>query len=634
MEHGYKESFDGLNPVTRRQFLQTGTGVLASGIVFGKPAIPDVQISGVRYDAEVPDTLDLAERGGLLVNALTGAADTTHYYETYHGGHLDQRPPYMSHGGGGPCMPKAVHALPMMRIMSGSTFNRDFDGKMMEAITRDIEGDGLWWLKTEGCFWRAEAYKQDLVWISMSGRLMSALVDWYRYDHDSRWLEIAGRMGQALMKIAIYKDDYATYLDWFTRRGEKKACNGEIYVDGYALGGFIDWYAVSGDKKALAIAEKLAQAIQRPSLWKPSESPTMVSAAEHAHWEGHFHTTATGIVGLARYANVANDPQAKRFVADFYGYTRNFGVSRFGFVPAVIGPVRKNPNGKLQATGIPAEGCSVADMVRLAIMLSDGGFGDYWDDVDQSVRNHLVEHQLASRKLIEKVVAAGPEHKIDPRMETDERVIDRQLGAFVSGSDPTVSYGWWTMCCLGNCSVALYKAWESIIRCHDGIAQVNLLLNRASPWLDVESYLPYEGKVVLKNKTAQKVYVRVPAWVDKQAVKYRVNQKELPRHWVNNYLIVESLAPRDVATLEFPVVETEEKHTEAAFGVEYTCRFKGNTLVDISPRAARPGRATDTSDDGSRFQVNTGYPLYEREYYEAHKTPLKKVKRYASPIII
>ena len=27
----------------------------------------------------------------------------------------------------------------------------------------------------------------------------------------------------------------------------------------------------------------------------------------------------------------------------------------------------------------------------------------------------------------------------------------------------------------------------------------NLLLNRASPWMDIDSYIPYEGKVVLKN---------------------------------------------------------------------------------------------------------------------------------------
>ena len=29
---------------------------------------------------------------------------------------------------------------------------------------------------------------------------------------------------------------------------------------------------------------------------------------------------------------------------------------------------------------------------------------------------------------------------------------------------------------------------------------VNLLLNRASPWVDVDSHIPYEGRVDLKVK--------------------------------------------------------------------------------------------------------------------------------------
>ena len=158
---------------------------------------------------------------------------------------------------------------------------------------------------------------------------MTALVDWYRYDHDSRWLKIVDRMSQALMKIAIYKDDYADLHGPLHPRGrEKSKPIGEVYVDGYALRGFIDWYAASGDKKALAIAEKLARAIQRPYLWKPSEGSTMVSAAEHAHWEGHFHTTAMGIIGLAQYANATNDPRSEEVCGRFLRiYPQLWGVT-------------------------------------------------------------------------------------------------------------------------------------------------------------------------------------------------------------------------------------------------------------------------------------------------------------------
>jgi hypothetical protein len=79
---------------------------------------------------------------------------------------------------------------------------------------------------------------------------------------------------------------------------------------------------------------------------------------------------------------------------------------------------------------------------------------------------------------------------------------------FCAGTYPThLRVDDYAGCCTANCSDALYYVWESITRRRDGVATVNLLLNRASTWLDIDSYLPYEGKVVLRNKAAQSVLV-------------------------------------------------------------------------------------------------------------------------------
>jgi len=48
------------------------------------------------------------------------------------------------------------------------------------------------------------------------------------------------------------------------------------------------------------------------------------------------------------------------------------------------------------------------------------------------------------------------------------------------------------------------------------------LLHSAPPWLDIDSYLPYEGKVVIHNKTATDLSVRIPRWVDRSAVEVKV----------------------------------------------------------------------------------------------------------------
>ena len=102
-----------------------------------------------RYEATVPDTLDLAARAALAVNSLTASADPDQNYETYLCAHVDQRPAFFSHRAGGPCLAKPVQALPMMRVMSGSTLRADYDAKMLKAGLDLIEDDGLGFVNRE-----------------------------------------------------------------------------------------------------------------------------------------------------------------------------------------------------------------------------------------------------------------------------------------------------------------------------------------------------------------------------------------------------------------------------------------------------------------------------------------------------
>ena len=102
-------------------------------------------------------------------------------------------------------------------------------------------------------------------------------------------------------------------------------------------------------------------------------------------------------------------------------------------------------------------------------------------------------------------------------------------------------------------------AWCKARIFHAGVAQINLLLNRAAPWLDIDSYLPYEGKVVIKNKKAKDVSAWIPLWVNREALQCRVGGRRVPRVWVGNYLLVDNLSPRDQITLTFPVPQQTVK---------------------------------------------------------------------------
>jgi len=105
---------------------------------------------------------------------------------------------------------------------------------------------------------------------------------------------------------------------------------------------------------------------------------------------------------------------------------------------AGIGPL-KQIRVQTRGMGMPDEGCVVADMILLGILLSDGGTGDYWDDVDRYVRNQLAERQFLRRDLMEQMVALGPEHKIRPPKETGDHVIASGRLAGVAGNRPRPS---------------------------------------------------------------------------------------------------------------------------------------------------------------------------------------------------
>ena len=116
-------------------------------------------------------------------------------------------------------------------------------------------------------------------------------------------------------------------------------------------------------------------------------------------------------------------------------------------------------------------------------------------------------------------------------------------------------------CCTGNCERALYYAWESILNYEKsrGELKVNLMLNRTAPWADVDSYLPYSGRVEIKAKQPlTSVKVRAATWVDKQQVGCRVGGETRRISWNGSYLDAGSVNPGQTVTLEFPSAESAE----------------------------------------------------------------------------
>lgn len=541
---------------------------------------------GDHFSRIVPDTLDLADRANQAINCLTGALDPERGYEIYFYVNFSANPPIMTHDMTGfpTNNPKFAESLPMMRLMSGSLHNVEVDRRMMARMLALIADDGLFYVNAIGRPWNGTS--DDFANVYGNSRLMLAMMAWYQYDKNPMWLEYLQKMSFGLRKNAVIEGDKAYFLnpgigEVFSRPRSgyppnlprpSLESNGNcvaMYFCG-VIRALSKWSQLSGDQESLDFTRKLVNFVREKQFWVPVPITPGINGADRAHFSIHIHAYAALLRGLLEYAMVTNDTGLKEFVRSGYEYARNFGIAGVGWSPEC--PLPKQM----------CEACCIADLAALAVKLSDSGVGDYWEDVDRYVRNQLVEQQITHQEFLLKFPGANTPDQVTPSSISGRGVIDRNLGGFmgratVTGYDSNMIMH----CCTGNATQALFHAWESIVRdCGNNVTQINLLLNRVSPWLDIESYLPYEGKVVIKNRTSREIRVRIPLWVSHETVTYRVGAGESCKpSWMNNYMILRNLVAGDEVTIEFPIHERMESAT--LDDQLYTLHFRGNTVITI-----------------------------------------------------
>jgi hypothetical protein len=318
----------------------------------------------------------------------------------------------------------------------------------------------------------------------------------------------------------------------------------------------------------------------------------------------HFHAHSLSILGFLEYGLAVKDAQLVEYCRKSYEWARAQGSVTTGFFPENIAPDFPN-----------SEGCAVADMIALALTLSKAGVGDYWDDADRWLRNFFAELQLTKEKAdrLENAARSLPAQTVRYN-ETADRVLERNVGAFAGWPGPNE---WMHRigiqhCCTGNCTRTIYYAWENILECQDQCLRINLMLNRASPWADIYSFVPYEGRVEIRiKKPCRNVRVRLPEWVPAGSaeVACKCGKRSRAIHWMGRYVNVGAAKTGDLIRLSFPIFErTVQEHMG---GADYTLSLKGNTVLAIDP----PGRIC---------------PLYQRAQYRQGQPRLLEVKRFVA----
>ncbi|MDP6439762.1 MAG: glycoside hydrolase family 127 protein [Candidatus Brocadiia bacterium] len=594
---------------------------------------------GQRYAAEAPDTLDLVDRMALAINALTNVWAPDDRWALGFRVDFSHRPAVLwttqiadAHL---EMVPEFLEALLLCRAASGSTQNLDVDGEVLRTQLEFLGDDGLTYCPTDTRreIWKAQGIDQPYPYATdwSEGRRLSTLSMLAQVDDDPRWVEIGKRKVGRMLELTREKDGFRFLWKRILRQGEtvppgadepglmaaektapvkrrRSSSMDNAYLDfaplismTLSIGGLghgaASFHRVTGYEPALELSGGMAQ-------W------ALARMFNNADGRYNFYNATLGLfalIAVCDYGCAAGDREVLERVDACYRWARAMGDPLIGYyttgMPGWRGHGGVEPN--------VVELCVVADMVVLALRLTRAGLGDYWDDVDRWVRNVYAEAQMLDAGFVDRIPEDYLSDKPSERAHQDTRdVAERSVGAFFgymlandglyvmkTDAGPKLYERSIMHCCTANGARTLYYVWDSIITREAGEVRVNLLLNRASEWLDVDSYLPAEGKVVLHIKAAEKVAVRMPEWCDPAGVQVSVGDES---RWAvqppvanggacgaravaeGRFLKMAWLRPGDRVTLTFPV---PERVVHRAIGeAPFKLVLRGSNVVSIDPK--------------------------------------------------
>ena len=436
----------------------------------------------------------------------------------------------------------------------------------------------------DGLSWRPESpYRRRAAHMFDQSSVLFGLVTWFMESEDRKVVGRLDRLINGLHGIAEWHGDWCFYpLEVYTpkgwtedydefRDGRKIVKADPCHEGGRQIMPLVRYYELTGYDRALHLAEGLAEfVIHHSGVFKEDggyiEHKSRVACHVHSRLG-----TAAGIIRLGRISGRADWLEWAKRVFD---WSLSNVASSFGWVSeradSIVGG---------------CETCCITDMLELAINLAENGHPGYWDIAERMIRNHLLESQCPD-------TGGFSGHS----MPNDFCWIPPASGQ----PDHSVAG-----CCSPAGIRALWLAWDRIVTRTDDAVSVHFPMNRISPWAEMISELPHQGKVRVFIHDAPNLFVRIPDWVSSDAVRLAVNGKGWAVGLEDRYVKITDLAEGDEVVVTYPV--RRERVTESVMGLPFEVTWRGNTVVGIEP----------TGDHE---------PLYRRSALDTEVVPLREME--------
>jgi hypothetical protein len=390
------------------------------------------------------------------------------------------------------------------------------------------------------------------------------------------------------------------------------------YITGWNTRAFSEWYEVTGDPDTLEFATALANRTCNTQFngddgaFRPDGSFGGTDPAMSGAWHVHGHTyVLPGLAHLGvqlirsgkRDEGLAFIEQAKNTFDWLFDAEANLDAGSWtGWLPEWL----------RRSLGWPgksdSEGDCVADAVEIAVALADAASADptladlvdYYDTAERIYTGQIIEATFQITPEYEAVLETSLRAQWGDQWEPHYQAaladaarfegqllglcgfpdrVNNRVSPLASGLPGINMMG----CCASGAARAAHAVWDHTVTGDASEARVNLALNRDSPLLEVVSSLPRVGEVNVLVKTATRVLIRVPSWVDAADVRAFENRSAIAVAWDSNdkYVVFDETVPGDQLTVTYPVRIAEV--IEVINGIEYTETWRGNTIVDIRP---------------------------------------------------
>lgn len=342
---------------------------------------------------------------------------------------------------------------------------------------------------------------------------------------------------------------------------------------------------------------------------------------------GHVHTALGSTAGIIAAGAKTGDRHLVERGRATFEFARSISTE-FGWVPELS---------KRDDDIIACETCALMDYLDAALLLARHVDPTYYDVVEKAARNHLWESQIRDASWLRAGDGADEDGIFRTALE------DRVRGSFCGWSAPHCSLAYYEFlsnhwvrkpamrsrylgkiraqqnCCAAAGIRATYQVWSNVITEERGQVSVNMSLDRATPRVQVTSFLPFEGRVRISVSQDVALRWRKPAHCTLGDVHVKCTAHRPNVQGDGPFLSFGRLPAGAVLDLSFPLPKRHENITIGNKGFQqyqFEVNWRGDTVLAIKPDPSNPTEAFSKlmgKRVASFYHCQGPGPLYQRD---------------------